>query len=137
MTNYQSPTTYCYSEEKKLELLNLSKQYGFYIIEDDFLTDLTFDKEVRTPLKGLDNNDKVIFIKSFSKISMPGLRLAFLVIPKTLYNDVLSAKHISDISTSGIIQRAFEIYLTGEGWSKNLKHISDRYHFIRIFAKII
>lgn len=67
MTNFQSPTTYSYTDVKKNKLLQLSKEYGFYIIEDDFLTDLSFDNVKRTPLKAMDNMDKVIFIKSFSK----------------------------------------------------------------------
>lgn len=127
MPIFQNPTGYSYSLDKKHKLLELSKKHDFYIIEDDYLSDISFDGEKNVTLKSLDCDDRVIYIKSFSKISMPGLRLAFLVIPRTLYNDVLSAKHISDISTSGIIQRAFEIYLTGEGWDKNLKHISNIY----------
>ena len=127
MPIFQNPTGYSYSLEKKHQLLELAKKHDFYIIEDDYLSDISFDGEENVTLKSLDQDDRVIYIKSFSKISMPGLRLAFLVIPKTLYNDVLSAKHISDISTSGIIQRAFEIYLTGDGWDKNLEHISNIY----------
>ena len=127
MPIFQNPTGYSYSLEKKKQLLALAKKHDFYIIEDDYLSDISFNGEKNVTLKSLDRDDRVIYIKSFSKISMPGLRLAFLVIPKTLYSDVLSAKHISDISTSGIIQRAFEIYLTGEGWNKNLEYISDIY----------
>lgn len=127
MPIFQNPTGYSYSLEKKHQLLELAKKHDFYIIEDDYLSDISFDGEENVTLKSLDQEDRVIYIKSFSKISMPGLRLAFLVIPKTLYSDVLSAKHISDISTSGIIQRAFDIYLTGDGWDKNLKHISNIY----------
>ena len=40
MTNYQSPTTYSYSDEKKEKILKLARENDFYIIEDDFLTDL-------------------------------------------------------------------------------------------------
>ena len=49
MTNYQSPTTYSYSEEKKKELISLSEKYNFYIIEDDFLTDLNYDNKKSCP----------------------------------------------------------------------------------------
>lgn len=69
MTNYQNPTTYSYSEEKKQKLISMSDEYDFYIIEDDFLTDLSFTETKKTPLKSKDRYDKVIFIKSFSKFS--------------------------------------------------------------------
>ena len=127
MPIFQNPTGYSYSLDKKTKLLELAKKHDFYIIEDDYLSDISFNNEENITLKSLDTDNRVIYIKSFSKISMPGLRLAFIVIPKTLYNDVLSAKHISDISTSGIIQRAFEVYLTSGSWEQNLKNISDIY----------
>ncbi len=127
MPNFQNPTGYSYSLNKKQRLLELAEKHEFYIIEDDYLSDISFNDRDNITLKTLDKNDRVIYIKSFSKVSMPGLRLAFIVIPKILYSDVLSAKHISDISTSGIIQRAFEVYLTNGSFDKNLKHISDIY----------
>lgn len=127
MPIFQNPTGYSYSYDKKQQLLNLAKKHDFYIVEDDYLSDICFHSDDNKTLKSLDIDDRVIYIKSFSKISMPGLRLAFMVIPKTLYNDILSAKHISDISTSGIIQRAFELYLTSDSWDRNLKHIDHIY----------
>lgn len=128
MTNYQSPTTYSYSEEKKQELLNLSKQFGFYIIEDDFLTDLTFDNKVRTPLKGLDMGNKVIFIKSFSKIFMPGVRIGFITLPNSLFKDILKAKHTTDISSSGFLQRSFDLYLRKGYWKSHIEKVKRVYY---------
>src|SRR5690606_12140213 len=65
--------------------------------------------------------------KSFSKIFMPGLRLAFMIIPQAIYNEVISAKHISDISTSGLIQRAFHLYLDKKIWQKHIEQVSTIY----------
>ena len=127
MPIFQNPTGYSYSMEKKKKLIELAEKHDFYIVEDDYLSDICFSSTDNRTIKSMDQNDRVIYIKSFSKISMPGLRLAFIVIPKTLYNDFLSAKHISDISTSGIIQRAFEVYLTSDSWERNLNHISEIY----------
>lgn len=135
MPIFQNPTGFSYSLSKKYKILELAKKHDFYIIEDDYLSDILFNNEENITLKSLDKEDRVIYIKSFSKISMPGLRLAFAVIPKTLYTDVLSAKHISDISTSGIIQRAFEVYLNSDSFDKNLKNIEAIY--IDRFNKMI
>lgn len=126
MTNFQSPTTYSYSEEKKCELLNLANTYNFYIIEDDFLTDLSFDDK-KTPLKSLDNSDKVIYIKSFSKIFMPGVRIGFITLPNMLFRDILKAKHTTDISSSGYLQRAFDLYLRKGYWMNHIENIKRVY----------
>lgn len=127
MTNYQSPTTYSYSEEKKKKLLELSEKYGFYIIEDDFLTDLNYNAEEKTPLKSLDNLDQVIYIKSFSKIFMPGVRIGFMTVPRRLFKGIIRAKHTTDISSSGFLQRAFDLYLRKGYWKDHIKTIKKVY----------
>ncbi|NLY77635.1 MAG: PLP-dependent aminotransferase family protein [Tissierellia bacterium] len=127
MTNYQSPTTYSYSEEKKKELIKLSEKHNFYIIEDDFLTDLNYDHQVKLPLKSIDDSDRVIYIKSFSKIFMPGLRIGFMTVPKNLFPSIIRAKHTSDISSSGFLQRSFDLYLRKGYWKKHMETIKKVY----------
>ena len=127
MANFQNPTGYTYSNEKKHAILELVEKYDTFIVEDDYLSDLSFAEGNNTTLKSLDNNNRVIYIKSFSKIFMPGLRLAFMIIPKSIYSDVLSAKHTSDISTSGLIQRAFDLYLNKGEWQKHIKYMENIY----------
>lgn len=127
MTNFQSPTTYSYSEEKKNELLSLAYEYGFYIIEDDFLTDLSFNEVIDLPLKSKDKYDNIIFIKSFSKIFMPGVRIGFITLPNKLFKDIIKAKHTTDISSSGFLQRAFDEYLRKGYWKDHIKKVREVY----------
>lgn len=127
MTNYQSPTTYSYSTENKEELLSLSKEHGFYIIEDDFLTDLNFSENKKMPLKSKDRFDQVIFIKSFSKIFMPGVRIGFITLPNKLFKEIIKAKHTTDISSSGYLQRAFDLYLRQGHWKSHIEKIKTVY----------
>ena len=129
MPNYQNPTTYCYSEQKKKRLLELALQYDFYIVEDDFLSDLDFANESsHRTLKAIDKYNRVLYIKSFSKVLMPGLRMGFLITPTSLFQRILQAKHATDISSSGFIQRAFDIYLQKGIWGKHLHFMKNIYH---------
>ncbi|MBU5456133.1 PLP-dependent aminotransferase family protein [Caproiciproducens sp. MSJ-32] len=127
MTNYQSPTTYSYSEDKKRELINLSKKYNIYIIEDDFLTDLNYDENIKLPLKSIDHTDNVIYIKSFSKIFMPGIRMGFMTVPEKLFKDIIKAKHTTDVSSSGFLQRAFDLFLRKGYWKKHIDTVKKVY----------
>ena len=127
MTNYQSPTTYSYSDEKKSKLLSLGKNYGFYIIEDDFLTDLYFGDEKRIPLKSIDNLDQVIYIKSFSKIFMPGVRIGFITLPNNFFTNIIKSKHTTDVSSSGFLQRAFDLYLRKGYWKSHIEKVKEVY----------
>ena len=127
MINCQNPTGYSYSNKKKNRLLNFAKQYNMYILEDDYVGELIYTKQKTQPIKAIDLDDKVIYIKSFSKIFMPGLRLGFMVVPKKLNDDIEIAKQATDISTSGLIQRAFDIYLRDGDWEKQLKNMKTIY----------
>jgi DNA-binding transcriptional MocR family regulator len=129
MTKFQNPTTISYSMEKLHGLLALSEKYGVYLVEDDSLSGLSFHsvKENLT-LKALDTMDKVIYIKSFSKLLMPGLRIGFLVSPYKLSSELLKAKHSTDISSSGLIQRALHLYFEKGHWESHINYMKDIYN---------
>jgi DNA-binding transcriptional MocR family regulator len=123
MPNFQNPTGYTYSDDEKKRLLELSKKYDFFILEDDYATELNFSTETIHSMKAIDDLDQVIYIKSFSKIFMPGLRLGFMISPKRIANKIILAKHTTDISTSGLIQRAFCWYLNTGDWKHQISKI--------------
>lgn len=132
--SFQNPTGNSYTNEKRLELLGLADKYGFYIIEDDYVSDLDFDGMNYSSLKALDRYDRVILVKSFSKVLMPGLRLGFMIVPPGISAKLLTAKHATDISTSGLIQRAFDLYIRRGFWDRHFgfmfRTYSERYEKI-------
>lgn len=119
MAYFQTPTGISYSMEKKRRLLELAEKYDTYIIEEDDFYDFHYGKDPLVPLKALDYKNRVIYIKSFSKILMPGLRMGLIVLPKKIHQAVMEAKYTTDISTSGFIQRALEYYLRENGWEQH------------------
>lgn len=128
MINCQNPTGYSYSKKKKEALLELAEAYDMYILEDDYVGELIYTKNKESSLKSMDINDRVIYIKSFSKILMPGLRLGFMIVPEKLNQVISNAKQATDISTSGLIQKAFDVYLRKGHWEKQLKYMKKIYH---------
>ena len=123
MAYFQAPTGISYSMEKKRKLLELAEKYDTYIIEEDNFCDFHYGKEDIVPLKALDYKNRVIYIKSFSKILMPGLRIGLAVLPKKIHQAVMEAKYTTDISTSGFIQRAMEYYLRENGWEQHAENL--------------
>lgn len=121
MTNFQNPTGVSTSEDKKIKLLNLAERYDFYILEDDGLSNLYFNDKKPSSLKSLDKNDRVIYIKSYSKIFMPGLRLAYVAVPDILVKTILNRKFSADIYHSGLNQRAFQYLLENGDWDIHIE----------------
>lgn len=127
MPNFQNPTGISYSIYKKKKLIELSEKYNFYILEDDFISDFAFDSSDNRPLKSYDANNRVIYIKSFSKILMPGLRIGIVDIPIELQKKILWAKYSSDISTPGLIQKSMYYYMKYFDWDNYLKRLDKIY----------
>lgn len=129
MTDFHNPTGISYSLQKRQQILDLAESYDTIIVEDDYLSELNFAGQKLPPLKAIDKDERVIYIKSFSKILMPGLRLGFMMLPRRgyIYQKVLDAKHASDISTSGLMQRVLELYLKKGLWYEHMNLIYEEY----------
>lgn len=135
MPNFQNPTGCTYSERKRKYLLLLCRRYDVMVVEDDYMSDLSYIGNGAKPLKGLDKEERTVYIKSFSKIFMPGLRVGYLIIPSPIREKVMSIKHITDISTSGLMQRVLDLYLRSGIWSKHLEYMKKEYS-IRYFEAV-
>lgn len=127
MPNFQNPTGISYSESKKKKLIEMAEEYGFYILEDDFISDFKFLSENNRTLKSYDKYNRVIYIKSFSKILMPGLRVGVMDIPLELMNRVLISKYSSDISTSTLIQKSLYYYMDKFDWKSHIASVEKIY----------
>lgn len=128
MPNYQNPTGISYSEYKKRKLIELAEKYDFYILEDDFMSDLKFKSEEHYPLRSYDDTGRVIYIKSFSKLLMPGIRIGLVEMPSEILNKILWAKFSSDISTSGLIQRSMYYYMQNFDWDNYINDLENIYY---------
>lgn len=135
MPNFQNPTGISYSTYKKKKMIELAQAYDFYILEDDFISDFKFESKDNRPIRSYDDKNRVIYIKSFSKIFMPGLRIGIVEIPNELLDIILWAKHASDISTPGLIQKSMYYYLENFSLETYLKGVEKMYTKKYLFAK--
>lgn len=123
---YHNPTGHSYTEKEKKELLRLAYKYNVYIVEDDIAAD--FDTNAKNdPLYAYDTHDRVIYIKSFSKILMPGLRVSAIVVPELIKNVFLEYKQWTDTYTSILSQGALAVYLGSGMFDKYQENIRSMY----------
>jgi len=88
----QNPTATIMSEQRRTELLKLSRDYGVPIFEDDCYADLTWDGQRPPALYAMSQGGGVIHIGSFSKSVAPALRVGFIVAPWELMSRILPLK---------------------------------------------
>jgi GntR family transcriptional regulator / MocR family aminotransferase len=110
--NFHNPTGTCLSSARRRQLIVLADRYNVPILEDDFVGDLRYEGHSQPSLKALDTNGQVIYVSTFSKMLMPGLRVGFIVANGPVYDSLLNFKRLSDLATSTLIQRALDAYVT-------------------------
>jgi len=114
---FHYPLGHSYSEEEKLAILDLAAKYQIYIVEDDYLGDL--DTKMGQTFHYLDQNDLVIYIKSFSTSIFPALRITALILPNAIKDAFVAYKNILDYDNNLIMQKALSLYIDSQLFEKN------------------
>ncbi|HUD29020.1 MAG TPA: PLP-dependent aminotransferase family protein [Novosphingobium sp.] len=78
--HHQFPTTVALRPERRLRLLDLARQFGFAIIEDDYDHEFHFESQPLLPMAGY-GPAHVIYVGSLSKLLLPALRIGYIAAP--------------------------------------------------------
>ena len=82
--SHQYPTGGVMSLERRHQLLTLARQHRAWVLEDDYDSEFRFSGPPISSLAGLDTQGQVLYLGSFSKVLYPGLKLGYMVVPKSL-----------------------------------------------------
>jgi 2-aminoadipate transaminase len=104
--NFQNPSGITLSAKKRAALLELAARYDIFILEDDPYGELYFDSEQPSPapIKSLDEEGRVVYFGSFSKVLAPGLRTAWIVADPEIATRIEMAKEAADLCSSMLDQ---------------------------------
>jgi 2-aminoadipate transaminase len=111
---YQNPTGTVMSVEKRERLVELCRKYRVVIVEDDYAHELNLEQREVLPIKAWDESGCVVYMGSLSNILFPGIRLSWILAPKTVCEKLTLIKQTSDLYTNRILQGALlEFYRRG------------------------
>lgn len=112
------PTTRTLSAERRLDLMQLAKEYQFAIIEDDFDYDFQFEGSAMLPMASSDTNGNVIYLGKLGQSLFPSFQTGFVVAPFNLIveaenylkmldkqGDVIQEQMLSELIYEGEIHR--------------------------------
>lgn len=112
--HHQFPTTVTLSLKKRLKLIELSNQYGFTIIEDDYDNEFHFGQRPILPISSYSALRNYIYIGTFSKIVAPALRIGYLVSSHENVLKIGNHRKIIDVQGDNIMEEAI-LNLINEG----------------------
>jgi GntR family transcriptional regulator/MocR family aminotransferase len=93
--HHQFPTTVALRPERRLRLLELARQFGFAIIEDDYDHEFHFESQPLLPMAAYAPNH-VIYIGSLSKLLLPALRVGYIAAPTAVIEAIAHFVSLTD-----------------------------------------
>ncbi len=101
---FQNPAGVVMPEKRRKELIDLANNYDLVIVEDDPYGKLGYDIDHIKPIKAFDDEGRVIYMSTFSKILSPGFRLAWTVASEELTRKMVICKQALDLCTNTFTQ---------------------------------
>lgn len=125
--NFQNPSGVTMSLEKRKKVYELAKKYGVLIIEDNPYGDLRYSGEYVPNIKSFDTEGIVIYAGSMSKVISPGIRVAYCICPKPIFQKLVVCKQGNDVHTNIWAQYVCDEFITKYDFNAHLAMLRNIY----------
>jgi GntR family transcriptional regulator / MocR family aminotransferase len=125
--SHQFPTGAVMPLARRLEWLAHARQHGTLLIEDDYDSEYRYTGMPFPSLQGLDGDQRVLYLGSFSKTMYPGIRVGFLVVPDTLAEVFGDAS--ADFYRDGdqLVQQALARFISEGHYASHVRSLRREY----------
>ncbi|MEK6989562.1 PLP-dependent aminotransferase family protein [Paenibacillus sp. FSL K6-1566] len=124
MSRHHNPLGTSYNAREKQAIARLAGKHDVYVIEDDYMADLG-DRRGFDPIFAYDRSGYVVYLKSFSKIIFPGLRIGAVVLPESLAASFHKANQLNGAAL--LSQAALDIYMKNGMYDRHRDKIHRQY----------
>jgi len=124
--NFQNPAGYTLSLAKRQRLLELAREHGFVIFEDDPYVDVRFTGEPLPRMLELDGGTEsthVVYASSFSKTVCPGVRVGYLVGPPQIIDRIRRRATNTYIAPNMVAQGIVNQFVRGPRFAAALETV--------------
>lgn len=118
--NFANPSGVTLSAERRAEVLQICKERGILIVEDNPYGLLYFDQKPPAAIASLDS-ENVVYLGSFSKILSPGLRVGYVLAPAAIREKLVLANESAILSPATFAQMLVSEYLSIADWQGQIE----------------
>lgn len=129
--SHQYPTGTVLSMARRLALIDWAAAKGAWILEDDYDSEFRYDDRPLAALQGVDEHERVIYLGTFSKALLPGLRLGYLVVPAELVPAFRAMRVLLDRFPAPFHQLVVADFLSEGHFSSHLRRLRETYRASR------
>src|SRR6185437_8470348 len=107
--SHQFPAGPALSLPRRRELLRYARDMNCWIMEDDYDSELRYDSASLPALRSLDEDDRVIYVGTFSKV---------------MFGAFVNAKYLCDRGSPAIQQAALAHFMENGGFDRHLRYMT-------------
>lgn len=120
---FHNPTGAVMPTKRRRQILEIAKSMQCLVIEDDPCSEIYFEKKPPAPMKSMDQDGHVIYLKGLSKILAPGCRIGILAASGSIFKRLLAAKANTDLGSPLLTQKAIIPFITSKRMMDHLKKL--------------
>jgi len=124
--NFANPSGVTLSEERRQRVLQICRDHGILIVEDNPYGLLYFEDQPPKALRAFDG-EGVVYLGSFSKILSPGLRVGYVLAPPAIREKLVLANESAILSPATFAQMLVSEYLATCDWQKQVADYRNLY----------
>lgn len=125
--SHQFPFGGILSVSRRLQLLDYARSAGAYIIEDDYDSEFRYGGMPFHALRELDE-ERVIYVGTFSKNMFPALRLGYILAPQELVESILQLKRKADVQCPVLLQLTLARFMNEGHLKRHILRMKRIYH---------
>jgi GntR family transcriptional regulator/MocR family aminotransferase len=107
--------------------LDYAQNVKAWIIEDDYDSEFRFEGRPISSLQGMDQNGRVFYLGTFSKVMYPGIRLGYLVVPPNLVESFKSGLYELQRPGQVVIQAALADFIEEGHFASHIRRLRQIY----------
>lgn len=121
---HSNPTGAVLAESRRRDVLDILRRRGAFLIEDDWARDFHLDSSpTPAPLAQRDDSGHIIYVRSLTKSSAPGLRVGAICARGAAFARLRQARLVDDFFVPGILQYSTLELVTASSWPGHLRSV--------------
>jgi len=125
--SHQFPLGMTMTLPRRLALLELAERFSAWILEDDYDSEYRYASRPVPSLQGLTEDNRVIYLGTFSKVLAPALRLGYVIVPKPLVDAFRAARALIDMHSPSIDQAALANFMVAGHFERHIRRMRAVY----------
>jgi GntR family transcriptional regulator / MocR family aminotransferase len=115
------------SLERRLALLQWAEDREGWIVEDDSDSEFRYAGRPLPAIQGLDDEGRVLYLGTFSKVLFPSLRLGYVVVPLALVKSLVTAHLAAGLHTSVLEQAVVADFMAQGHFDRHIRRMRTLY----------